>query len=45
MEVEFPALIKLLSTKSLECGDKESEMKLRFRVDNDTLDKLNRLHL
>ena len=45
MEVEFQALIKLISIKSLESGDKEAEMKLRFRVDNDILDKMNRLHV
>ena len=45
MEVEFQALIKLITIKSLESGDKEAEMKLRFRVENETLDKMNRLHV
>ena len=43
-KVMFSGLIKLITVKSLVCGDKEAELKLRFRPDDDTLDKLNRLH-
>ena len=43
-KVMFSGLIWKLSIKSLVCGDKEAELTIRFRPDDDTLDKLNRLH-
>ena len=44
LKAEFSALIKMISSKSLVCGDKEAEIKLRFMPTDDLMDKLNRLH-
>ena len=45
MKAVFRALIKLISIKSLLTGDKEAEMKLRFKADDDELlGDLNKLH-
>lgn len=44
MEVQFLALIKQITSKSLVSLDKECQLILRFQADDDILDKLNRLH-
>jgi hypothetical protein len=44
MKTTFPALIKSISVKSLLSGDKEGEIRLRFRPNDILLDGLNRLH-
>ena len=42
--VAFMGLIKELSIKSLVSGDKSAKLVIHFLPDDDTLDKLNRLH-
>ena len=44
MKTAFPALIKSINVKSLLSGDKEGEIRLRFRPNDILLDGLNRLH-
>ena len=44
MMVEFQALIKQITTKSLVSGDKESRLLLEFMPSDELLDGLNRLH-
>ena len=45
MEAKFGALIKTMKIKSLESGDKEVDLLLRFIPTDDLIDKLNRLHV
>jgi len=42
--VEFQALIKQISTKSLVSGDKESRLLLEFMPSDELLAGLNKLH-
>jgi hypothetical protein len=44
IKTAFPALIKLVSVKSLLSGDKEGEIRLRFAPADDVMDALQRLH-
>ncbi len=44
VRVEFKALVKEISSKSLVSLDKESRLILQFMPTDDVLDKLNRLH-
>jgi len=44
MKVAFEALIKQVKIRSLVSLDKEAEMILRFKPNNDILDKVNKLH-
>jgi len=44
MEVEFEALIKQLTVKSLVSLDKEARLILQFQPSDEILDKLNKLH-
>jgi len=39
----FSALLKSLSVKSLVSGDKEAQVVLRFRPDDELINRLNRL--
>jgi len=43
VEAVFTVLIKQLNIKSLVTGDKEAQLVLRFRPDDELIDKLNRL--
>jgi hypothetical protein len=43
-QTAFAASVKLISVKSLVSGDKEGEIRLRFRPTDEVLDGLNRLH-
>lgn len=44
MQVEFKALIKQITSKSLVSLDKETRLILQFEADNEILNKLNVLH-
>jgi len=44
VKVAFKALVKQLKIRSLVSGDKEAEMILRFKPNDDILDKINKLH-
>lgn len=44
MQVKFEALIKELKIKSLVSLDKEARLILQFQVDNEVINKLNKIH-
>ncbi len=43
MKIAFEALIKEMKVKSLSCGEKEVDLKLQFRPEDETVERINKL--
>ena len=43
MKIAFKALIKEMRVKSLSCGEKEVDLKLQFRPEDEVVENLNKL--